>query len=239
MSNKNMNFLPDDYLEKKAQQRTNVICLALFFVVMAGVAAGLVVTEKRQKEMTAREEQVRKSFAQASESLKQMEVLESKKKQMMDKASISASLIEAVPRSLLLATITNHLPAGVSLLDFSLISKVEKQATAKRKVSRNKRKKSRGGKSSTPAAAAKPTPEKVKTTIGIEGIAGTDLQVAKFISQLNRSVLFEQVNLVFSEEHTVNDEALRRFKIMIVLDPAAKATPEDVALARDTHVTGM
>lgn len=234
----NVNFLPDDYLDKKAQQRTNIICLALFFLVMAVVASGLMVTEKRQKTMTAREEQVRKSFAKASESLKQMEILESKKQQMMAKASISASLIEAVPRSLLLATVTNHLPTGISLLEFHLVSKVEKRKAKKKRSSRNK-KKSRRERAKATVEKEKPQPEKIKTTIGIEGIAGTDLQVAKFIAQLNRSILFDQVNLVFSEEHIVNDEPLRRFKIMMVLDPQAKATQADVDLARNTHITGM
>lgn len=234
-----VNFLPEDYLDKKAQQRTNVICLALFFLVMAGVAAGLMVTEKRQKAMTAREDDVRKKFAKASESLKQMEVLEKKKDQMMQKASVSASLMEAVPRSLLLATVTNQLPAGISLIDFNLVSKAEKKTSAK-KVSRNKKK--RGKKSKDEAAAEEKdiTPEKLKTTIELEGIAGSDLQVAKFIAQLNRSSLFNQVNLVFSEEHTGNEgEILRRFKLLMVIDADAKATEDDVALARQTHVVGM
>ena len=73
----------------------------------------------------------------------------------------------------------------------------------------------------------------------IEGLAGNDLQVARFISNLNVSSLFNQVNLIFSEEYEYQDEPLRRFKIMIILDPDAKASQADVALAKQTHVTGM
>lgn len=233
-----VNFLPDDYLDKKSQQRTNIICLTLFFLVMAGVAAGLMVTEKRQKTMTSRENDVRKKFVKANESLKQMEVLEKKRHHMMQKASVSASLMESIPRSLLLATITNHLPAGVSLLEYDLISKVVKKKAAKKRASRGK-KKGRRVKNNAPAEKKDITPEKVTTSIGIEGVAGTDLQVAKFIAQLNRSPMFNQVNLIFSEKHTLNDESLRRFKLLVVLDTEIKATKADVDLARQSHVSGM
>ena len=233
-----VNFLPDDYLDKKAQQRTNVICLTLFFMVMAGVAAGLIVTEKRQKTMTEREDDVRKKFVKASESLKQMEVLEKKKEQMMQKASVSASLMESVPRSLLLATITNQLPSGISLLEYDLVSKVEKKQASKAKRSRNKRSR-RNKKDAESEEKEELAPEKVKTTIGIEGVAGTDMQVAKYIAQLNRSPMFSQVNLVFSEEYNLKDETLRRFKLQMELDVNAKATKSDVELARQSTVSGM
>ena len=120
---KKVDFLPEDYIEKKAQHRTNIICLTLFLLVTAGVGGGFAVTEQRQREIDAQTAKVNREMLQVSESLKQLEVLESKRKEMMKKASISASLMEPVPRSLLLATITNDLPVGVSLLKCKLDSK--------------------------------------------------------------------------------------------------------------------
>lgn len=232
-----VDFLPEDYADRKAQQRTNILCLTLFFVVMSVLAATLAITEKRQSKMNLREEQVRDKFVQAGENLKQVQILEQKKKQMMQKAQISASLMETVPRSLLLATITNNLPSGVSLVAYNLKSKIEKpKATTSRLIqSRNKRR----ARSQTPANSNIPVPEKISTSIEIEGLAGSDLQVARFIANLNVSDLFEQINLVFSEEHEYQGEALRRFKLMIILDPDAKANKEDVAMAKRIHVTGM
>jgi len=232
-----VDFLPEDYADRKAQQRTNILCLTLFFVVMSVLAATLAITEKRQSKMNLREEQVRDKFVQAGENLKQVQILEQKKKQMMQKAQVSASLMETVPRSLLLATITNNLPSGVSLVAYNLKSKIEKpKSTTSRLIqSRNKRQ----ARSQTPANSNIPVPEKISTSIEIEGLAGSDLQVARFIANLNVSDLFEQINLVFSEEHEYQGEALRRFKLMIILDPDAKANKEDVAMAKRIHVTGM
>ncbi len=234
-----VNFLPEDYVEKKAQQRTNFICLALFFLVMAGVAGGMLVTEKRQKTMNIRQETVKKKFVKATESLKKLETLEKKKKQMMDKALVSASLMETVPRSLLVATVTNDLPSGVSLLNYEMVSKVQKQKV----VRKSKQSKSRSKKRSNQSKAEEPKkeikPEKYETSIEIEGLAGTDLQVAKFIAQLNRCSMFEQINLIFSEEHENKEQIMRRFKLLVSLNVDAKASEEDVALVKDMRVTGM
>jgi len=112
-----LNFLPEDYLEKKAQQRTNIICLFLFLLVAGGVGTCFTLVEKRQQKMRKLEAEVNQKMNRASENLQQFETLETKKKQMMSKASISALLMEPVPRSLLLATITNNLPSSVSLLN--------------------------------------------------------------------------------------------------------------------------
>jgi Tfp pilus assembly protein PilN len=236
-----VNFLPEDYVEKKAQHRTNVICLVLFLLVMAGVAGGFLITEKRQKEIDSCADEMDRQMIQANQSLQQMEVLEGKKQSMMQKAWISASLMEPVPRSLLLATITNNLPPGVSLMDYSLDTKVIANMTSTNtdKNSRDKRKTKRKKKGEEPEEDKSPVVEKYETKIDLSGLAPTDMQVAKFISNLNKISLFRQVNLIFSEEHDEGEEILRKFKLMIMLDPNAKADAEDVELARNTHVEGM
>ncbi len=232
-----VDFLPEDYMDKKAQQRTNVICLLLFFLVMAGVAFGVVMTEKRQKAMNAREEEVKRRYVKATEDLKQMEVLEQKKEQMMQKATVSASLMEQVPRSLLIALITNDLPSGLSLVEYELKSKVVKSAAApkSRAVSRNKRVK----KGEVEDSKEEGNSEKLDTQLEIEGLAHSDLQVADLIANLNQSSLFSQVNLLFSEEYEEKDVLLRRFRLMVELHPEAKASASDVEMARSLHVTGM
>jgi len=237
---KKVDFLPEDYMDKKAQQRTNVICLVLFFLVMAGVAGGVIMTEKRQKNMNDREQLVKRNYVKATESLKQMETLEKKKEQMMKKATISAALMEMVPRSLLIALVTNDLPTGVSLLEYKLKSKVIKKKTVRTKSSvRSKNKRRRKTADDQEEAEAFKMPDKMETSIEIEGLANSDLQVADLIANLNQSELFEQVNLLFSEKYEEGDMVLRRFRLLILLDPEAKASEEDVALARQTQITGM
>ncbi len=242
MSNK-VNFLPEDYVEKKAQHRTNVICLVLFLLVMAGVAGGFLITDKKQEEIDKCAADMNQQMVQANNSLKQMELLEKKKQTMMQKASISASLMEPVPRSLLLATITNNLPTGVSLLDYSLDtkttavnSKTEDKNAAK---TRDKRRAASKKKADEPEEEKQVIQQLYETKVELSGLAPSDMQVAQLIANLNKCLLFSQVNLVFSEENTVNEEVLRKFRLMIMLDPKAKASESDVEMARNNHISGM
>ncbi|KPK77218.1 MAG: hypothetical protein AMJ79_04025 [Phycisphaerae bacterium SM23_30] len=239
---KQVNFLPEDYMDKKAQRRTNIVCLGLFVVVMAGVGGGFVMTERRQRLVDERLSQINKDMRQASQSLQQLKLLEAKREEMMKKASISASLMEPVPRSLLLATVTNDLPVGVSLTEFELKSKDVSQdsdnLTPQARRVRNKKSQLSNNKAPTTDQELF-TPKKWETTIEITGLAPTDIQVAQFIAQLHKSKLFQEVNLLYSEEHEVEEEIIRQFKLMVILDPEVRASEEEVAEARKKFVTGI
>ena len=236
MKNK-VDFLPEDYLERKAQQRTNVICLVLFLFVAAGIGGGFFVTDKRQRGLQDRQDAVDSKMNKASEALQQLELLEKKKKQMMTKAAVSAMLMEPIPRSLLLATVTNNLPKGVSLLEYKLVSKeIKSSQTTKRKKSRNK--KSRLKKKKV-GAEKMVKPKQFETTIEITGQADNDLLVAKLIDDLGQSPLFRLINLVYSEDYEKDKQQIRRFKLEVLVDPKARASESDVKWARRRHVKGM
>jgi len=238
-----VDFLPEDYIEKKAQQRTNVICLMLFLVVMVGVVGGFAITEKRKKGMDDRMAQINKQMKQASESLKQLEVLEGKRQQMMNKASLSASLMESVPRSLILATVTNDLPEGVSLTEFKLSSKditpLPADLVKKTSKSRSKNTKSKTAKEGAEPENEEIIPQKWQTIVEITGLAPTDIQVAELLENLQTSKLIQEANLMYSEEHETEDEIVRHFQLLLNLDPEARASEEDVEMARSVGVKGM
>ena len=46
-----LSFLPDDYLARKAQRRTNIFCAVLFCIVMTGIGAAFKVSEVRNREI--------------------------------------------------------------------------------------------------------------------------------------------------------------------------------------------
>ncbi|MBN1764706.1 MAG: PilN domain-containing protein [Sedimentisphaerales bacterium] len=234
MSNK-VDFLPENYLEKKAQRRTNLVCLMLFLIVAVGVGTGLFLIQRRQSMIKAQADKINQEMVQASEALKQLEQLEEKKQEMMTKASISAMLMEPVPRSLLLATITNALPKGVSLVDYDMNCK---EIVDKSQPSQSRNKRSRRSKKDEP----KPEdvkPKKMETDIELTGLAPTDIEVAQFITNLNSSHLLSQVNLKLSEEFEYQEDIMRRFKLEVILDPESRASQKDVELARRLHVNGM
>jgi Tfp pilus assembly protein PilN len=208
--------------------------LVLFAVVMAALGGSFVTIKIRQRALAAKERLVNTKLVRAQETIEQFEVLQTKRKEMMKTALTTAELLETVPRSVLLAALTNNLPTGVSLLRLSLVQKEVKGKTA---VTTSKYQKTQAGKT----AAKKPpiSPEKLlETNISIEGVAPSDRQVASYIQSLSTSSLLENVALVESKEHKIDDASLRRFRLTAKLRKEIHLTKQDVETIRHRAARG-
>lgn len=72
----------------------------------------------------------------------------------------------------------------------------------------------------------------LETHIEIEGIAPSDLQVASYIERLSNSSLLDNVALVESKEHKVEDSTFRQFKLTAMLTNDVHLTRDDVETIR-------
>jgi len=227
----NINFVPDDYVQNNESRKTNLMYLVLFGVVMIALCSSFMTIKIRQRACGIKEKLVTTKMSQIQEAIKQFEELQSKRGAMMRTALTTAELLEPVPRSVLLASLTNNLPQGVSLLKVSLVQKEPKQTsrvapTSKYQAAQAKK---------AAAAKDKVSQEKLlETHIDIEGMAPSDLQVAAYIERLSNSSLLDNVALVESKEHKVEDSAtLRQFKLTAMLRKDVHLTKEDVKRIRD------
>ena len=222
-----LSFLPDDYLERKARRRTNAICAVLFCVVISAIGAAFTVTEKSMREIEQQYAAVQQQYADAAKRIEQVQQMQEKQRTMAHQAELTASLLEKVPRSFILAEITNGMPGGVSLLDFQLEARViTNPAAAAPKTAFEVRKAEVSG--APGAAPVSAQPRMYNVNMRTTGVALTDVQVAQFIAKLNRSTLLRDVNLLFTEEHTPvardgsrDGQKLRKFQIEMTLDPNA------------------
>ena len=227
----NINFVPDDYVQSNESRKTNLMYLVLFGVVMIALCSSFITIKIRQRACGIKEKLVTTKMSQIQEAIKQFEELQAKRGAMMKTALTTADLLEPVPRSVLLASLTNNLPQGVSLLKVSLVQKETKQAsriapTSKYQAAQAKK---------TATVEAKVSQEKLlETNIDIEGVAPSDLQVAAYIERLSNSILLDNVALVESKEHKVEDSTtFRRFKLTTMLKKDVHLTKEDVKGIRD------
>ncbi len=174
----NINFVPDDYIQSNESRRANLMCLILFSVVMAALGGSFMTIKIRQRACGAEESLVNAKMARMEESIKMFEDLQIKRKEMMRTALTTAELLEPIPRSVLLASMTNTLPAGVSLLKLDLIQKEDRSRSSSASSGSKNRYQTAQGKAA-PEPESKTSPEKMLTTrMEIEGIAPSDLQVA-------------------------------------------------------------
>ena len=230
----NINFVPDDYAQSNDSRRTNLIYLVLFAVVMIALGGSFVSIKIRQRACSTTEELINARMTKIQEAIKQFEELQARKREMMKTALTTAELLEPVPRSILLASLTNNLPPGVSLSEVKLIQKESKQNTAVAKTSKYKSRQTASQSNSSQGSAQSQNnesnnPEKMlDTLIDIGGIAPSDLQVASYIKQLSNSSLLDDVALIESKEYKFEDSMLRQFKLSAKLQKNVHLTKEDI-----------
>jgi|SRR5687768_646837 Tfp pilus assembly protein PilN len=218
-----LSFLPDDYLARKAIRRTNVIFAILFLLTVGAAGAGFTYAKKGVKVAREANDIARNDKAQAARPIEQFQKLQEKQRTMAMQAELTSSLIEKVPRSFLLAELTNSLPTGVSLVDLVLDSR--KRSAPPPAAPKGSFEVKAAGTAGAKPAAPQVQPILYDVTMKVTGIASNDVQVAQFITKLNASRLLRDVNLVISDEFKSGDDKLRKFQIEMTLNPSAEIDP--------------
>lgn len=216
----NINFVPDDYVQSNESRRANLMCLVLFAVVMAGLGGTFVMIKIRQRAWGAQEAMVNAELARMQEAIAKFEELQRKQKEIIRTGVTMADLLEPVPRSVLLASLTNSLPPGVSLVKLSMI---QKEPRGGPRPSRSKYEVGRDSGGDTQSKE-----KLLETHMEIEGMAPSDLQVASYIEHLGSSVLVDDVALVESKEKKADDGLFRHFRLTAMLDKRAHLGKEDI-----------
>jgi Tfp pilus assembly protein PilN len=227
---------PDDYLQRKAQRRANVICAGLFIVVMSAIGTAFTLTERSVKDVERHHAAVDQEYTEAARRIEQVRKMQDKQRQMAQQAELTASLLEKVPRTFVLAEITNGLPSGVSLLDFVLQAtrrNAPPPMVATKTMFEQKKQEIEREKLEKKLAAEQLQPRLYDVMMKVTGVADNDVQVSQFITKLNHSPLFKDVNLLISDEFERDGQKLRKFQIELTLVPDADVS--NVKLATRTE----
>jgi len=232
-------FLPEDYLERKAEQRTNIVSVTLFAIVLFAVVAAFFVTNQQWTAVKERQRTINSRYMQAAREIEALRQLQSQTQEMFAKALITTALLEKAPRSVLLADLINRMPERLALLEFNLTSKRVKQSPAAAAAAASQGRAAAGKPRTLAAAAAAnakagqqqqqqqtptaPQPPRYESTIELVGVAPTHNQVAAYVAQLQQSPLLRRVELKYSESAVVDDLEMIEFRIEAQLDPDADA----------------
>jgi hypothetical protein len=137
-------------------------------------------------------------------------------------------LLEKIPRSFLMAKITNSLPAGVSLIDVNLESKLRPGSAPAASGSKTAFEQKKSAVDPKKPGATLQQAKLYDVSMKITGVAFTDVQVAQFISKLNTLPVFKDVNLIISDEYKDPDasQQLRKFQLELNVNPNADISSE-------------
>lgn len=238
----NINFVPDDYIQKKDSNRSNWMYMFLCLTMLGALAGTFGIIKMRQNAVNRQSRMIQQKLSKAQEDIVMFEQLQVKRREMMQTALTAVGLLETSPRSAIIATLTNTLPEGTSLLKVNISEKVSKQVLSMRggkyaKADKNTDTVASAKKGDATAKTGKKTQadtqqaaqKQISTVIEIEGIAPSDKQVADFIANLDNCALFSEVDLVYTKEfkQDKNDgRSIRTFKLTTNLKKDAAVTKE-------------
>jgi hypothetical protein len=139
---------------------------------------------------------------------------------------LAAALVERVPRSILLAELINRMPERLSLLEFDMKSERLKAAASPLDKDDKGRLVTKAKEKAKTKEQAQDTVQKVESpkhrvTIAMVGVAPTDLEVSRYMTELNNFPLVQDVTLEYSEQKDFSGRMLRQFKINLSLNPEA------------------
>lgn len=220
-------FLPEDYLDRKIANRTNLICVGLFLVMIAAIGAAFYVQNRQDHGTRAELVKVNEAFTTRAEQLRQIKELQDRQQQMIDKAKVVRQLVERVPRSIILAEMVNNMPPALSLLEFNLETKATPAARTLTAIDRAKAKQEKDKNKNEGKVEIVPR----QVFVEIEGIAKLEKQITEFMGNLTHHPLFMHVGLEFIEQDTVEKTELFRFRITMELNQSIlidRSAPEDL-----------
>jgi Tfp pilus assembly protein PilN len=217
-------FLPDDYLAKRTERRTNLICLSLFAIVMVAVFGAFLVTNQSWSQIKDEQEFINLRYAQAGQQIRELAELERQRDEMLHKAELAAALVERVPRSILLAELINRMPEQLGLLEFHIRSQVvQKRAEPVAATAQNRQQRSRRGQTMQEAEETlnRIEPPRFDVTLTMVGVAPSNMEITRYLSELNNYALLKNVTLQYIEEREVESRVVRQFRIAMTLAPEA------------------
>lgn len=236
-------FLPEDYLKSKAATRTNLIGVGMFLIVTLGVVGAFFVTNRQWNDVRTYQETVNVRYATAAAEIEQLKELEVHEGELLDKAELTAALIERVPRTTLLAELINRAPDRMTLLEIE----IESERKDRKVKSRSKKKedpKAEGlSKKKAKSAVRKTEDENVmlapryETSIKIEGVAPRNQDVAAYLRGLQSCGLLHDVEMIQSAETIINNKLVYQFRIEAALNGDVDARSAEPAVARTGEAT--
>lgn len=226
-------FLPEDYLQQKAERRTIFISLVLCALVFSGVIAAFFVTNQRWNDFRHYTKQVNIRYQTSAAAIEQLKEVEDQKIQLLEKAELTTALLERVPKTILFAEIINRMPQRMTLLELDMKSQrqdkpitVRSRSTAsddKGKSMVSKKKRSTAGRKKTDAEVKSVTAPRFETRVVLVGVAPTHSDVAKFVAELQKCELLSAVELRFSESTIINNHEVFKFRLEATIPSEADA----------------
>jgi len=221
-----LNLLPESYVKQRLRHRLDLLCVVLFVVVMVSIIITERVSRRRFQQIRLIHTQVGAKFSGAAEFVNNFFMLQGTRSRLLREAEIASAMEEHVPRSYLLAVVTNARCGTVCLTSMNVETHEVRPSGAagdmgstgsKGKTHKSSRKKRE--KKNLEKQTQMPPPSVI--TIKLQGISETDEDIASFVAALRKSPLLEEVKWRYAREARVQVQGVaflcRKFEVEIIV----------------------
>jgi len=222
-------FLPQDYINDRTDARANILTLTLFAITMAGVVGAFFVTNRHWQSLRQQQLEVNAEYELEGKKISQLKELDTQRSAIMEKAEITAALVEKLPRWAVLGEVTLRMPKSMRLDQFLIKSQrvvpvvvaaapgPGGKAPAPQTLSKPTGAASKDPKGKAPAERVKVEAPRFDYAVTIEGTADDNNLVADYLTSLKRSPVFDKVELPYIKVAREGDRELRKFQITATL----------------------
>lgn len=204
----NASFLPADYIQRKTERRNNIIIGVLFICVLSAV--GFVFMRKTaQKKALANEYAQVKALCDAEVvKIEALKKLQEQRAAMMEKAELTAALVERVPRWALMSEVVYRTPGETRLTNFELKG-IRSQGSNLPVLPVP----SMSGDGTAPAKP-KILPPAFSYDLLIAGAAQNNEDVANYLTSLQKSPVLRGLQLQYIRNFKDGEREVRQFEII-------------------------
>jgi len=198
-----IDFLPQWYLHLQARRRAVRLLIWCALILGFGLTAALGMARQNEARAQAALDSLKSQVQQASSELEHMQRLENLQKKMRQQEDVILRLGNHVESSRLLTALVNAMPPGVALTE--LMVEGEENQLQLTSVAR--------------AALKDPNnpPAERRLRIKLMGFAPTDVELATFLTELNKVPFFERVAPTFVRDKHDSGHILREFELTFAI----------------------
>ena len=226
MAEQSVDFLPASYHEEQVRVKRSIWRKCTLVVVLAMIVLGTFRHRDVQKELQEQSRRAQENAKNMAAELMNPAELRQQIHVLQVRANLMSYLRIGVPPTLLVSSVTNNLPAYISLTKIE--STYESDTASQSRA--NKRK--RDGKESSKNRLAEEKDleqlsEETKNSdvfVTVRGIAPDDVAISQYLAALNKTNVFNEVKLKSIDKDRYSGFPMRRFEIRLrVKKPGASS----------------
>jgi hypothetical protein len=205
-----LNLLPESYLRERLRYRIDLLCVLLFAIVMGTIMTAEAISRQRIQKTQVTYASVTAQFSEATKFIEEFFSLQNRRDKLLSKAESATSMAEHIPRSYLLAILTNSRSEkiGFNRVQIRTVQPPAPKPTPEEKLAAE-------------AAGAEPKnqfPPKPDIKISVYGVGDRDQDIFDFIAALKQREIVEEVVYSSSKDHVIEDEIYRKFELLCEID---------------------